>query len=51
MAVSLAFGILFSTVILLWLIPSACLVAEEIHASLRKAWIWWRPGRKARCGE
>lgn len=42
MAVSLAFGILFATVITLYLIPSAYLAAEEIRAVLRKGWIWWR---------
>ncbi len=42
MAVSLAFGILFATVITLYLIPSAYVAAEEIRAHLRKAWIWWR---------
>jgi multidrug efflux pump subunit AcrB len=42
MAVSLAFGILFATVITLYLIPSAYLAAEEIRAVLRKGWLWWR---------
>lgn len=42
MATSLAFGILFATVITLFLIPCAYLVAEEIRALLGKAWIWWR---------
>jgi len=42
MATSLAFGILFATLITLYLIPSAYLVAEEIRTALGKAWIWWR---------
>ncbi len=42
MAVSLAFGILFATVITLYLIPSAYVAAEEIRGHLRNAWIWWR---------
>jgi multidrug efflux pump subunit AcrB len=42
MATSLAFGILFATVITLFLIPCAYLVAEEIRGLLGKAWIWWR---------
>lgn len=42
MAVSLAFGILFATVITLYLIPSAYLAAEEIRELLGKGWIWWR---------
>jgi multidrug efflux pump subunit AcrB len=47
MAVSLAFGILFATVITLYLIPSAYLAAEDIRARLGKGWVWWRyPGGK-----
>lgn len=42
MAVSLAFGILFATIITLYLIPCAYLAAEEICALLGKAWNWWR---------
>jgi multidrug efflux pump subunit AcrB len=42
MAVSLAFGILFATIITLYLIPCAYLAAEEIRAHLGKAWTWWR---------
>jgi len=42
MATSLAFGIVFATVITLFLIPCAYLVAEEIRGILGKAWIWWR---------
>lgn len=49
MAVSLAFGILFATVITLYLIPCAYLAAEEVRALLSKAWIWWRhPSGKRR---
>ncbi|MGJ8633488.1 MAG: efflux RND transporter permease subunit [Luteolibacter sp.] len=42
MAVSLAFGIVFATVITLFLIPCAYLAAEEIRSHLGKSWIWWR---------
>ena len=42
MATSLAFGILFATVITLYLIPSAYLAAEDIRIHLGKAWVWWR---------
>ena len=42
MATSLAFGILFATVITLYLIPSAYLVAEEVRGLLGRAWVWWR---------
>ncbi len=42
MAVSLAFGILFATMITLFLIPCSYLVAEEIRSALKKAWLWWR---------
>jgi multidrug efflux pump subunit AcrB len=42
MATSLAFGILFATVITLYLIPCAYLAAEEIREHLAKVWIWWR---------
>jgi multidrug efflux pump subunit AcrB len=48
MAASLAFGILFATVITLYLIPSAYVVAEEIKGHLHRAWQWyWRPFRTA----
>jgi multidrug efflux pump subunit AcrB len=47
MAASLAFGILFATVITLYLIPSAYLAAEEIKAHLHRAWNWyWKPLRR-----
>jgi multidrug efflux pump subunit AcrB len=42
MAVSIAFGILFATVITLFLIPCAYLATEEIRGHLGKAWTWWR---------
>jgi multidrug efflux pump subunit AcrB len=42
MATSLAFGILFATIITLYLIPCSYLAAEEIRALLGKAWTWWR---------
>jgi multidrug efflux pump subunit AcrB len=38
MAVSLAFGILFSTIITLFLIPSFFLITETWLARLRRAW-------------
>jgi multidrug efflux pump subunit AcrB len=48
MAASLAFGILFATIITLYLIPSAYVVAEEIKGHLHRAWQWyWRPFRSA----
>ncbi len=44
MAASLAFGILFATVITLYLIPTAYVAAEDIRAQLAKAWNWyWKP--------
>lgn len=42
MATSLAFGILFATIITLFLIPCAYLAAEEIRNLLGRAWTWWR---------
>lgn len=42
MAVSLAFGIIFATVITLYLIPCSYLAAEEIRTHLGKGWMWWR---------
>jgi len=42
MATSLAFGIVFATLITLFLIPCAYLAAEEIRIILGKAWTWWR---------
>ncbi|MES2982854.1 MAG: efflux RND transporter permease subunit [Verrucomicrobiota bacterium] len=42
MATSLAFGILFATIITLFLIPCSYLAAEEIRGLLGKAWVWWR---------
>jgi multidrug efflux pump subunit AcrB len=44
MAASLAFGILFATIITLYLIPSSYYAAEEIKGQLQRAWRWyWRP--------
>ena len=46
MAVSLAFGILFSTAITLYLIPCAYLINEDFTARLRRSWHWYtRPFR------
>ena len=42
MATSLAFGILFSTGITLYLIPSAYVASEDLMAQLRRAWAWYR---------
>jgi multidrug efflux pump subunit AcrB len=42
MAVSLGFGLLFATVITLYLIPAAYLVLEELIAMVRRAWGWYR---------
>lgn len=41
MAVSLAFGILFSTVITLFLIPSIYLITENMLDRLRVFWAWY----------
>lgn len=41
MAVSLGFGILFATVITLYLIPSGYLVMEDVLAFLRRAFRWY----------
>jgi multidrug efflux pump subunit AcrB len=41
MAASLAFGILFATVITLYLIPSAYLVAEDIKVQIGRFWNWY----------
>ena len=46
MAVSLAFGILFSTAITLYLIPCAYLINEDFVARVSRAWGWYtRPFR------
>ncbi len=42
MAVSLGFGILFATVITLYLIPCCYLTLEDILSLCRKAWNWYR---------
>jgi multidrug efflux pump subunit AcrB len=42
MAVSLGFGLLFATVITLYLIPAAYLVLEEWIVLVRRAWGWYR---------
>ncbi len=49
MAVSLAFGILFATVITLYLIPITYLTAEDIRMLLARGWRWYASGfeRKA----
>ncbi len=47
MAASLAFGIAFGTVITLYLIPAAYIVAEELLQHLRRACSWyWRDGKE-----
>ncbi|MCP5538393.1 MAG: efflux RND transporter permease subunit [Akkermansiaceae bacterium] len=47
MAVSLAFGILFATVITLFLIPCAYLATEDFKNLMAKAWGWYaKPFRK-----
>lgn len=40
MAISLAFGILFSTVITLLLIPSLYLILDDIKQLMKKLWLW-----------
>ncbi|MFT4639687.1 MAG: multidrug efflux pump subunit AcrB [Verrucomicrobiales bacterium] len=48
MAVSLGFGILFATLITLYLIPSALLVGEDVSVAWNRGREWfWRPFRKA----
>ena len=42
MAISLAFGILFATLITLLLIPTVYLITEDIKKALRRAWQWYR---------
>lgn len=42
MAISLAFGILFATVITLFLIPAAYLATEDLKALAAKFWKWYR---------
>lgn len=52
MAVSLAFGILFSTVITLMLIPSIFLIGESILERARHWWCWlWVDGKGAESQE
>lgn len=47
MAVSLAFGILFATVITLFLIPCAYMATEDLKAVLKRAFRWYlKPFRK-----
>ena len=41
MAVSLGFGILFATVITLFLIPASYLIMEDFKAFLGKCWKWY----------
>jgi multidrug efflux pump subunit AcrB len=42
MATSLAFGILFATVITLFLIPASYLAAEDIAGHLARGWAWFK---------
>ena len=42
MAVSLGFGILFATVITLYLVPAAYLAGEDLAARIKRAWSWYR---------
>ena len=42
MAVSLGFGLLFATVITLYLIPTSYLVMEEMVAAVKRGWTWYR---------
>ncbi|MDG2124942.1 MAG: efflux RND transporter permease subunit [Verrucomicrobiales bacterium] len=47
MAISLAFGVLFATVITLYLIPCALLSAEDLGVGMGKMWEWYlRPFRR-----
>ena len=42
MATSLAFGILFATIITLFLIPASYLAAEDIVGHLARGWAWFK---------
>ncbi|MEM9079220.1 MAG: efflux RND transporter permease subunit [Verrucomicrobiota bacterium] len=42
MAISLAFGILFATLITLLLIPTAYLISEDLKALFAKFWHWYK---------
>lgn len=42
MAVSLGFGLLFATVITLYLIPASYLVMEEMVTAAKRGWAWYR---------
>ena len=42
MAVSLAGGLAFATVLTLFLVPMVYLIFEDIGKGLRKAYDWWR---------
>jgi multidrug efflux pump subunit AcrB len=42
MATSLAFGILFATIITLFLIPASYLAAEDIVGHLARGWSWFK---------
>ena len=42
MAISLGFGVLFATVITLYLIPCAYLVNEDAKQALARAWAWYK---------
>lgn len=41
MATSLAFGILFSTVVTLILVPILYIILDDIRRSLRRLFNWW----------
>ncbi|MCZ2720557.1 hypothetical protein O1D97_02560, partial [Marinomonas sp. 15G1-11] len=41
MATSLAFGILFSTVVTLILVPILYIILDDIKRALRRFFIWW----------
>jgi len=52
MAVSLGFGILFATVITLFLIPTSYLIMEDIKTLFGKAWKWYsKPFRESNSTE
>ncbi|MCP5487929.1 MAG: efflux RND transporter permease subunit [Verrucomicrobia bacterium] len=40
MAISLGFGILFSTLIVLGLVPSLYLIVEDLRAAVKRGWRW-----------
>jgi multidrug efflux pump subunit AcrB len=51
MAISLGFGVIFSTLVILLLVPSLFVVIENLRARLRVAWDYLFPKETARAGD